>query len=135
MTLYFYCIYSEWPFYSFVQRWKDFQVRDPFNTFLSWWISKNMEQTHTCSLDKNISIYIFLFSSGSLWAGDSPLERDTASSVLAGAVVRHDLSPLSVGISGSAPPVAPNDMEVLSNLYGSGKKTIITTSQNTVEPS
>ncbi|XP_077325303.1 cytosolic carboxypeptidase 3 isoform X3 [Lithobates pipiens] len=58
-------------------------------------------------------------SSGSLWAGDSPLERDTASSVLAGAVVRHDLSPLSVGISGSAPPLPPNDMEVLSNLYGS----------------
>ncbi|XP_040201594.1 cytosolic carboxypeptidase 3 isoform X1 [Rana temporaria] len=60
-----------------------------------------------------------LSSSGSLWAGDSPLERDTASSVLAGEVVRNDLSPLSVGISGSASPLAPNDMEVLSNLYGS----------------
>ncbi|KAM5170386.1 cytosolic carboxypeptidase 3 [Mantella aurantiaca] len=58
-------------------------------------------------------------SSGSLWTGGSPLERDTASSVLAGSVVRHGLSPPSERISEPSAPLLPSDIEVLSNLYGS----------------
>nr|DBA30391.1 TPA: hypothetical protein GDO54_006381 [Pyxicephalus adspersus] len=58
-------------------------------------------------------------SSGGLWVRES-LEKETGSSVLPGAFVRHGLSPPAVRMSGSAPPLVHRDMEVLSNLYNSG---------------